>query len=243
MAGATVRADFGPVETFSPAARSYPLLPGDGGSCATIAAPLVLLLGFATMFVLPHVDQVAGDLRWQIQRTTWQAILRVFPVGAGFGNFERVYAQVERPDELIAPIINNAHDDWLEVMLEGGLPALLLLLAAVGYLVRETLFTRIGEDGPAYTRAVLSATLAAFWLCAFHSTVDYPLRTMAVNVLLALACGLRVGARGDLREPVAASRSRVAAEPSCSPREARSRRRPARVAVRCVADRAARQGG
>lgn len=164
-------------------------LPVWGGLAAALAATGLVFYGSTVLRV--QADAVTGDLRWQIARTTWQAIADVFPIGGGLGSFERLYARVERPDELIAAVVNNAHNDWLELVLEGGLPALLLLLAALGYLVHATFAAAPRSEG-APGRSVRSASLAALWLCALHESVDYPLRTMAVNVLLALACGLRV---------------------------------------------------
>ena len=157
-------------------------------------AAIPLLIGLAVFgpaAVRSQTDAVAGDLRWQIARTTWQAVAEVFPVGAGLGSFERVYARVERSGDLIPAVVNNAHDDWLELVLEGGLPALLLLGAGLAYLIRETFAAGPRPDPSPSERAIRSATLAALWLCALHATVDYPLRTMAVNLLVALACGLR----------------------------------------------------
>lgn len=152
-----------------------------------VAVPLLAGLAvYGTATLRLGADSVAGDLRWQIARTTWRAVADVFPVGGGLGSFERLYARVERPEDLIPAVVNAAHDDWLELVLEGGLPAALLLAAALAYLVRETL-----AAGPPAGRAIRGATLAMLWLCAFHATVDYPLRTMAVNLIVALACGLR----------------------------------------------------
>ena len=153
--------------------------------------PAIGLAVFGAAAVRSQTDAVTGDLRWQIARTTWRAVAEVFPVGAGLGSFERLYARVERSGDLIPAVVNNAHDDWLELVLEGGLPALLLLGAALAYLIRETFAAGPRPDPPPSERAIRSATLAALWLCALHATVDYPLRTMAVNLLVALACGLR----------------------------------------------------
>lgn len=164
-----------------------------GWSAVAVIPFLLGLLVFGAAALRVQPGSVADDLRWRIAATTWRAIADVFPVGGGFGSFERVYAGVERPDDLIPAIVNNAHDDWLELVLEGGLPALLLLLSAAAVLGRETVAADSDPDRPPSETVLRAATLAALWLCCLHSLVDYPLRTMSVNVLLALACGLRAG--------------------------------------------------
>lgn len=173
------------------------------------ALPLVIgLTVFGAAAMRLQTDAVSGDLRWAIARTTMHAIADVFPVGGGLGSFERVYARFERPEDLIPAVVNNAHDDWLELVLEGGLPALLLLIAALGYLIRETIAADPQRDPSSSARAIRSASLAALWLCALHATVDYPLRTMAVNLVLALACGLRAAPIAAAAAPAGRAGSR-----------------------------------
>ncbi|SFU46988.1 O-antigen ligase like membrane protein [Methylobacterium sp. 174MFSha1.1] len=176
------------------------------------AAPLLVglaVFGAATLRL--QAEAVSGDLRWQIARGTWRAVTEVFPVGGGFGSFERLYARTEGPEELIPAVVNNAHNDWLELVLEGGLPALLLLACALTALLRATVSRAAGRENP-FRRAAL----AALWLCALHATVDYPLRTMSVSLILALACGLGTAefarSPASARRPPAASGARASSD-------------------------------
>lgn len=159
---------------------------------AIAAVPLLVglaIFGAATLRL--GTETVSDDLRWRIARGTWHALVEVFPVGGGFGSFERLYARTERPEDLIPAVVNNAHDDWLELVLEGGLPVLLLLAGGLAALMRATVF-RPARPAHPFGRAAL----AALWLCALHAVVDYPLRTMSVSVVLALVCGLACAPAG-----------------------------------------------
>ncbi len=160
-------------------------------SAAAVIVVVALALAASTLPSRLWSDSLADDLRWRIDATTLSAIAAYFPVGSGFGSFESVYPLFESPTDVIAATVNNAHDDWLEVVLEAGLPGVLLLLAGLVYLVHRTFWSsrRPGKSSPLVRMD--RATLVMFWLCAAHSVVDYPLRTMATNVLLALAAGLR----------------------------------------------------
>ena len=106
-------------------------------------------------------------------------------VGAGFGTFENAF-DLHRPPE-IKQRWDHAHNDWLQLTIEGGLlctvGALLVLLGALG----------IRPDVPGATmgHSMLPVCLiAAILAIAIHSTVDFCLRIPANAVLLAVILGL-----------------------------------------------------
>jgi O-antigen ligase len=76
--------------------------------------------------------------------------------------------------------VNNAHNDLLQVVLEGGLPATLVLLAFLAWLAYRTRQVWARKDGPPDLLARLG-TMLAFMILA-GSTVDYPLRTPFVMI-------------------------------------------------------------
>lgn len=108
---------------------------------------------------------------------TWQAALDHAPLGIGFGNFTLIYPRYESIGELAAKYVNHAHNDYLELLLEGSLLAF-LLIAAYFVLLARRLFTA------QLSGLQKGAALAICFLLA-HSLVDYPLRTMALGVLFA----------------------------------------------------------
>jgi len=102
---------------------------------ATIGA-LLLLAGLVTLFVIG--DQVPGlrslleggsfkDLRWEIMPVLGQMMAEFAVFGSGFGSFEEVY-HIFEPDGLLQPdYINQAHNDWAQIVIEGGALAVLLV--------------------------------------------------------------------------------------------------------------------
>jgi len=129
------------------------------------------------------------DLRWRLLPSLQQMIATHWAFGAGFGSFEEVY-HIYEPSELLAPIyVNQAHNDWAQLIIEGGLLAVALVGLTAFWFIRCLL--RIGGT----TRQRLAALM--FWgavpaMVLFASLVDYPLRTplfqFAVTVLVVAFC-------------------------------------------------------
>src|SRR3546814_13372301 len=73
------------------------------------------------------------DMRARGLPTVLSMIAAYFPAGAGFGGFDPIF-RLHEPFRLLKPTyFNHAHNDFLEVVLDGGLPAALLLLVAIGW--------------------------------------------------------------------------------------------------------------
>ena len=127
---------------------------------------------------------------------TLQLVEKFFVSGSGFGTFDPVFRTVE-PDALLAPsYFNNAHNDLLELAITGGIPALLVLLAFVGWLgLRASRLVSNRSETGAGTRLTQQAGL--FMLSAFllGSLTDYPLRTPLAAAFFTVGCALLSNAR------------------------------------------------
>ncbi len=132
---------------------------------------------------------VAEELRYQYWENSLYLIRESFPFGTGFGSFERVYRGVE-PLGQVSPLgINHVHNDYLELILEGGLPvAILLVLGAVALIAALVTGWKTGSDRQ--ERATLVAAGAAIGLILLFSLVDYPLRMAGIAGLFGAALGL-----------------------------------------------------
>jgi O-antigen ligase len=124
------------------------------------------------------------------------------PVGSGLGSFAKVYPLFENPDSIDQTWVNHAHNDYLEIAVEWGLPGIALVaifllwwLSAIWSMARApnaSLYAKAGAIGSA---AIL-----------LHSLVDFPLRTSAISSLFALCLALLLSSRRtpttgkDLRE-------------------------------------------
>ena len=153
---------------------------------ALALVPLMGGLGLMAIFTRFATQDLAEDLRWIVAGETWRAILTFAPFGAGVGTFPRVYPLHESTAALVPEIVNRAHDDLLETLFEGGLGSLALLLAFLGWFLlamRRTLFGDLEVVGRQARAGVIVIALLLL-----HSLWDYPLRTIALEVLV---CPLR----------------------------------------------------
>lgn len=131
--------------------------------------------------------QVGEDMRVRAAPVVFDMARTYFPFGAGFGGFDPLF-RIHEPFALLKPTyFNRAHDDLLELVLDGGLPALILLLVAIAWWA--TASWRAWRDHP--TRWAVRARMgsAILLLVLLSSVVDYPARTpmiMAVMVIAAL---------------------------------------------------------
>ena len=159
-----------------------------------VALTLIFALQFAIYRIMERFtfDSVE-DARISISRTTLEAALANMPFGSGLGTFVPVYAMFEKPGGVSDAFVNRAHNDALELLLEAGVLGLVVMGVFLVWLVRRSV--EVWRSAPPHGAAELdlslarSATLVA-GLLVVHSLVDYPLRTTAMMVVMAFACGL-----------------------------------------------------
>jgi O-antigen ligase len=179
---------------------------------AVVAGMIALTLAFAQAESIYRLmgDDIDTDLRIQLLRPMADLITQTFPVGIGFGAFEPVFRVVEPAEMLQRAYVNNAHNDLLQLVVEGGVPAVLVLLAFLFWLARRTwqVWAVKPPLQPADTLARLGTLLAALILAA--SVVDYPLRTPFVMIVAAIST-VWIGS-GRRRVPDAASDSTAGPE-------------------------------
>ncbi|GAA4777572.1 O-antigen ligase family protein [Novosphingobium ginsenosidimutans] len=126
-----------------------------------------------------------GEYRPDIWRDTLFAIEQYWPIGSGVGTFTRVIGPAERL-EAIGPVLpNRAHSEYLELLLEGGLP-LALAWAAAAALVALALARALRAAGGA-ARAQAAFSAGTLTVVSLHSLVDYPFRSMALASLVGVA--------------------------------------------------------
>lgn len=110
-----------------------------------------------------------------------------FPVGSGFGSFDPIFRVYEPSDFLSPQYLNHAHNDVLELIITGGLPAVLIASAFVGWsMLRAVNVWRSTASSPAVKLA--RAGSAVLLILAVASVVDYPLRTPLMMAVMAIAC-------------------------------------------------------
>ncbi|BDI59740.1 O-antigen ligase family protein [Qipengyuania nanhaisediminis] len=168
------------------AIRPSPRLVLAGVMVIALAVTSWLLAGESAIARLASGADAAIEMRFAIWPTSFRLALDHFPAGSGIGTFVEVYRAGEPASTLGATYINHAHNDFLEIALTGGLPALALLTAGAAWLActaRRALAAARGAE-----RVMRSYGVVVLAIFALASLYDYPLRTpsLAVHFILAL---------------------------------------------------------
>ena len=150
-----------------------------GGSLLMAQLLLVALLRFTE-------TDIATDYRGTMLDVSLTTFKAFFPVGSGFGSFVPVYQLFEQPSILISSYVNHAHNDWLELLIEGGLPIGIVLFGFLVWFVCVTIMAWRSSKELLFAKA---ASIGAL-LLMLHSLVDYPLRAPGLMCLFGLFCGI-----------------------------------------------------
>ncbi|MBU2167304.1 MAG: O-antigen ligase family protein [Alphaproteobacteria bacterium] len=126
-----------------------------------------------------------------------QAAQDFLPFGSGMGSFDPVYRSYEPVETLRAAYFNQAHNDYLEIWLEGGWAGIALVIATFVWWGRRSWSAWRAGSHP--DRDLQRAASVALLLIAAHSAADYPLRTETIAVVFALCCAILEGAAQELR--------------------------------------------
>lgn len=91
-------------------------------------------------------DGQLEDMRAQVLPTLLGMVRDFQPWGAGFGAFEQAYRMREPAGLMVPRYFNQAHNDWLQFVIEGGAAGALLLAAGLALLARKALRLTRGND-------------------------------------------------------------------------------------------------
>lgn len=158
---------------------------------AIIGGVVVLLIGVTVLAsrALSVQRLLASDeteeLRVLLLEPLWEMVCSYFPAGIGFGTFPDVY-KVHEPFELLSTrYVNHAHNDLLELVLEGGLASMFILL--IGVIIWFIGAFRL--SGGRSTRTVLFGRLGAaiILILGLASFVDYPLRVPSISAVFSIS--------------------------------------------------------
>lgn len=176
-----------------------------------VVATALLSIGAVIGIALSPSNNLFGEQKANVElsrqtsfRLTWHAALDYLPTGSGVGSFQPVYRTQEPLATVTTTFMNHAHNDWLEILLEAGVPGLLLLAAFLTWWGLRVRAIWAADEPDRFAQAAAIATAAVM----LHSIVDYPLRTAALSVLFATCVGLMSGARPHVRRSRAKSQVR-----------------------------------
>lgn len=107
--------------------------------------------------------------------------------GTGFGTFIPVYQTAESLSSVSPAVLNHAHNDFIEIALEGGIPALVLLAAF--FVIVALAAVQVARKKFDFRRASLNlAAAVGVAIVLLFSLVDYPLRMPALSCVFAVLC-------------------------------------------------------
>ena len=129
--------------------------------------------------------------RQQIATNSLALAAEFAPVGSGLGTFPKIYPRTENPAKVERVYVNHAHNDYVELAVETGLPGVLLIVAfLIWWAIAVMRMLRSPASDPfAVAGAIASAAIL------LHSLVDYPLRTAAISAVFAMSLALVIQSR------------------------------------------------
>ncbi|WP_187336597.1 O-antigen ligase family protein [Novosphingopyxis iocasae] len=161
-----------------------------GGALVLIAGFVAAVMSFQRAAAVQRFMGlgVADEVRASVWPVAWEMTRAFFPIGIGYGAFDPVYRRFEPFANLGTSYVNAVHNDYLQVVLEGGaLGAVIIALALIWWLFgtgrlwlqeSERNFVPLGRAGS-----------VIILLVALASVVDYPARTPLIMTMLVLAAG------------------------------------------------------
>lgn len=173
--------------------------------------PIFVLIFVATILVLVIISfnsgravsidrfttvNVGADMRSIGLPTVLEIIRENYTFGIGAGGFDAAF-RISEPDQSLQNLyFNHVHNDWLEIMLEGGLLGFVLMIAAVLWWGKASF--RVWHRAKSSSNVQIIGRLgsATILLVLFASAVDYPARTpLMMSVIVIAACWLAWGER------------------------------------------------
>ena len=139
--------------------------------------------------VYERFSDVDDDGRWDFLLNSTPLLREFFLFGSGYGSFSSVYITRESVDALSPAYTNHLHNDFLQLIIEGGVLGFSALVLLVFSVFKAW---RVGRKSAA-SRDAAWFGLSIIILFAAHSIVDYPLRRPAALIYfgIALACLFR----------------------------------------------------
>jgi O-antigen ligase len=161
---------------------------GPAGTIAVIAVAVALAIGLAPVLERFSVQGVVNDLRFVVFAATMDGIAALFPVGSGPGTYPDVFLSFQ-PIETGNKWVNRAHNDYLEWIFDGGIVAMLLIVAVLALFVYQ--WTRVYTRGAwSQSRYLQVGAGIGLLLIGMHEVVDYNLHTPANQLVFAFLAGI-----------------------------------------------------
>ncbi len=167
---------------------------------AAMAGVIIALASFipAMRDVADRFGRTGEDLRFDILDQGMPLITQFAALGSGLGSFVAVYTPTERLDWVNPAYVNHLHNDWLQMIIEAGIPGVIVMLLMVAAVAVAGLAWRRSTSKQPGGLMVLSGDERSYaWagfiiiaMFAAHSIGDYPLRRVGTLVLFVVALAM-----------------------------------------------------
>ena len=154
----------------------------------------LLVVGFLAVIFgrAEGLDRIANSSVAEEERTrAWEitagALPDYLPFGSGIGSFVEIFKIHEPSDMLTFAYWNHAHNDWLEWLLEGGVPVAILIVFVLWAWARGVLYLWRQRHSGRYGIQLGLLGASAILILGLWSFVDYPLRVPSLATLAAIA--------------------------------------------------------
>lgn len=130
-------------------------------------------------------QDIGADMRLRGLSTLMDIFRDHIWIGHGFGTFDQIFRIYEPDAVLQLQYFNQAHNDYLQIVSEGGVVALLVFVVAIGWWTVTS--ARIWRADPAGDSMLGRTGSVILLLILLASAVDYPARTPLIMAVTALA--------------------------------------------------------
>jgi O-antigen ligase len=162
------------------------------GLVMACVAILVLWIGAGSAFgrfgSIGNEFGSADESRLSIWRGTGRLIGGHPLLGSGLGTFPVAFTAVQ--STFLGQFVNHAHNDYLEIASDVGIPAAILLFGSIVLLLRQVAKTVSFAEGR-FEKAVALGCLGSIVAILLHSVTDFnlyiPANALAFSVILGLA--------------------------------------------------------
>jgi O-antigen ligase len=155
---------------------------------------IVSVVSMGAWMQFEPVQSFTNNLRLEFIQTTWTGIRDNWLLGIGYGNFEQGYQIYERPERIFQYFVNHAHNEYVQLLFEGGFLAGVLIAAYL--VVLHVRLWHVRGDG------LRKVSYLAILFLLLHSIVDYPLRNFALLAPFALFNAILFYSNSFYKRPV-----------------------------------------
>ena len=152
----------------------------------TIAGGFAVSIGLIPILNRFAAQDPLEDARWEIFRNTMEGIKTFFPLGSGPGTFPDVYRSLQPIEQM--GFVNNAHNDYLELLFEMGVIGIAIITAFLLLYV----YGWIKLWGKSWNELhfIQNAAGIGIFIILLHSFSDFNLHTPANMIAFTFLCGL-----------------------------------------------------